>query len=255
MTTLRCGSRSRRAAHRSSPLRALHAHVAQDDVGVQLGDHAHRALGADGLADDLDAVAERRQHRLEPLDDHLVVVDQHQPHRGLCGGRHGTSIGPAFGLAAKLARSIPRMGEAARRVTWATLDAMTQIPDRAWRAGRFWWDSSRPERGRSSAAASGDLRPRRAHRRRVRWPSDWRSTRPSRRTGCPEWSAARYRKLLALRDERQRVAAELRARGDLHRVRRPAQGSRRRDLRDQVDDGRRDDARRRSGRREPAWSI
>ncbi|TPG34376.1 HAD family hydrolase [Mycolicibacterium hodleri] len=90
---------------------------------------------------------------------------------------------------------------------------MSSIPDRAWRAGRFWWDSSRPsevvpqplsavifdldaladvEGGGHRLAFNAAFA---AHRLNVKW------------------SPARYRKLLALPDERQRVAAELRARG------------------------------------------
>src|SRR5882757_2340069 len=63
------------------PAGALHADVAQDDVGVEMGDDAERALSPDGLAHYLHPVAERGQHRLEPLDDHLVVIDEYEPDR------------------------------------------------------------------------------------------------------------------------------------------------------------------------------
>ena len=75
---------------------ALHAHVAQHDVGVELLDHAERPLGAHRLADHLHAVGERRQHRLETLDHHLVVVDQHDSHwsGSRCHGNHDRAGSP-----------------------------------------------------------------------------------------------------------------------------------------------------------------
>jgi beta-phosphoglucomutase-like phosphatase (HAD superfamily) len=90
---------------------------------------------------------------------------------------------------------------------------MTFTPDRTWRAGRFWWDSSRP--------SEADRQPLRAlifdldaiadvegggHRLAF-------NAAFAARGLALHWTSARYRKLLALRDERQRVAAELRARG------------------------------------------
>jgi hypothetical protein len=62
------------------PAAALHAHVAEHDVRVQLLDHLERALGAHCLADNAHPVGERGQHCLEALDHHLVVVDQHDSH-------------------------------------------------------------------------------------------------------------------------------------------------------------------------------
>ena len=90
---------------------------------------------------------------------------------------------------------------------------MTQIPDRAWRAGRFWWDSSRPSAvgNHPLSAVVFDLDSLAdvecgGHR------LAWNAAFAAHGLGLT-WSAARYRKLLALADERQRVAAELRARG------------------------------------------
>ncbi|MEU0495328.1 HAD family hydrolase [Mycobacterium sp. NPDC006124] len=90
---------------------------------------------------------------------------------------------------------------------------MTQTVERAWRAGRFWWDASRP----------GDVG---AHPvRAVIFDLDaladvecgghrlaFNAAFTAHGLGLT-WSPARYRRLLALPDERQRVAAELRARG------------------------------------------
>jgi len=83
--------------------------------------------------------------------------------------------------------------------------------EKTWRAGRFWWDS---------AAPAGALCPLRAvvfdldaltdiecDGHRVAYNAAFAAH------GLDfEWSVARYRKLLALTDERQRVAAELRKR-------------------------------------------
>lgn len=90
---------------------------------------------------------------------------------------------------------------------------MTQIPDRAWRAGRFWWDSSRPSEAgphplRAVVFDLESLTDAECGGSRLAFNAAFAAH------GLPlTWSAARYRKLLALRDERQRVAAELRARG------------------------------------------
>lgn len=90
---------------------------------------------------------------------------------------------------------------------------MSSIPDKAWRAGRFWWNSSRPTEAEPlplqaiifdlEALADVECGGHRlafnaafaAHGLKI------------------QWSATRYRKLMVLPDERQRVAAELRARG------------------------------------------
>ncbi|MBJ7341108.1 HAD family hydrolase [Mycolicibacterium sp.] len=90
---------------------------------------------------------------------------------------------------------------------------MSSIPDRAWRAGRFWWDTSRP-----SEVAPHPLRAMifdldaltdvEGGGHRLAFNAAFAAH------GLDlTWSPARYRKLLALPDERQRVAAELRSRG------------------------------------------
>jgi beta-phosphoglucomutase-like phosphatase (HAD superfamily) len=90
---------------------------------------------------------------------------------------------------------------------------MTHIPDRAWRAGRFWWDSSRPSEAgpqplRAVIFDLEALTDAECGGSRLAFNAAFAAH------GLPvRWSGARYRKLLALRDERQRVAAELRARG------------------------------------------
>ena len=93
----------------------LHADVAQHDVGIELVDHAERPLSADGLADHLHPVLERREHRLEALDDHLVVVDQHKPRNygrrfllfSLCVGVWGAMASPEAGTFAAGRRTGP----------------------------------------------------------------------------------------------------------------------------------------------------
>lgn len=90
---------------------------------------------------------------------------------------------------------------------------MSVIPEKTWRAGRFWWDSSRP--------SEPDRQPLRALIFDLDALADVEGgghrcafNAAFAAHGLPlHWTAARYRKLLALRDERQRVAAELRARG------------------------------------------
>jgi hypothetical protein len=64
----------------------LHAHVAQHDVRVEVFDHPHRRGAADRHPDHFDAAGERREHRLEALDHHLVIVDEHHAHR------HGITV-------------------------------------------------------------------------------------------------------------------------------------------------------------------
>jgi beta-phosphoglucomutase-like phosphatase (HAD superfamily) len=98
-------------------------------------------------------------------------------------------------------------------VTCTTVEVMTITPDKAWRAGRFWWDSSRPDPVGSHplSAVVFDLDALTdvecgGHR------LAFNAAFAAHGLGL-HWSAARYRKLLALPDERQRVAAELRARG------------------------------------------
>ncbi len=90
---------------------------------------------------------------------------------------------------------------------------MVCTDERTWRAGRFWWDSSQP----ADVGAH--------HLKAVLFDLDaltdvecgghrlaFNAAFDAHGLGL-RWTAARYRKLLALSDERQRVAAELRARG------------------------------------------
>lgn len=88
--------------------------------------------------------------------------------------------------------------------------------EKTWRAGRFWWDYPNAHAQPISAAcplravifdldALTDIE---CDGHRLAFNAAFAAH------GLDiEWSAARYRKLLALSDERQRVAAELRARG------------------------------------------
>src|SRR6202171_1137013 len=118
----------------------LHAHIAQHDVGAEVLDHAERPLSADGLTDHLHAVGERREHGLEALDDHLVVVDQHKAHRRPASinspvaalspslrlwaqpvGRHGTTLELAFHGLEELGLADPPIGGRPMAVMWATL--------------------------------------------------------------------------------------------------------------------------------------
>ncbi|MCW2513242.1 MAG: putative CbbY family protein [Mycobacterium sp.] len=90
---------------------------------------------------------------------------------------------------------------------------MVDIQARTWRAGRFWWDSSRPsEVGPHSLRALvfdlDALTDVECGGHRLAFNAAFAAHGLTL-----NWSVSRYRKLLALRDERQRVAAELRARG------------------------------------------
>jgi HAD superfamily hydrolase (TIGR01509 family) len=94
---------------------------------------------------------------------------------------------------------------------WATLILMATTQESSWRAGRFWWDSAGPA-GVSSPLravvfdldALTDIE---CDGHRVAYNAAFAAH------GLDfEWSVARYRQLLALTDERQRVAAELRKR-------------------------------------------
>lgn len=90
---------------------------------------------------------------------------------------------------------------------------MTSTVERSWRAGRFWWDSSHPGDvgGHRLQALIFDLDALtdvECDGHRLAFNAAFEAHGLNL-----QWSAARYRKLLALSDERQRVAAELRARG------------------------------------------
>lgn len=90
---------------------------------------------------------------------------------------------------------------------------MVDIQTRTWRAGRFWWDSSRPsEVGphplRAVIFDLDALTDVECGGHRLAFNAAFAAHGLNL-----NWSVSRYRKLLALSDERQRVAAELRARG------------------------------------------
>ncbi|GJF15473.1 haloacid dehalogenase [Mycolicibacterium cyprinidarum] len=84
---------------------------------------------------------------------------------------------------------------------------------KAWRAGRFWWDWPRP--------SDATVQPLRAMIFDLDAIADieYAGHLPAFNAAFAslgldiEWTVARYRQLLALRDERRRVAAELRRRG------------------------------------------
>jgi beta-phosphoglucomutase-like phosphatase (HAD superfamily) len=90
---------------------------------------------------------------------------------------------------------------------------MSSIPEKTWRAGRFWWDSSRPSEAPQiplqavifDLEALTDVE---CGGHRLAFNAAFAAHGLKM-----QWSASRYRKLMVLRDERQRVAAELRARG------------------------------------------
>jgi beta-phosphoglucomutase-like phosphatase (HAD superfamily) len=90
---------------------------------------------------------------------------------------------------------------------------MVDIQARTWRAGRFWWDTSRPQEVgphplRALVFDLDALADVECGGHRLAFNAAFAAHGLNL-----VWSVPRYRKLLALRDERQRVAAELRARG------------------------------------------
>ena len=96
---------------------------------------------------------------------------------------------------------------------WATLMPMPIAQEKSWRAGRFWWDA-----GASTQSAVYPLRAVifdldaltdiECDGHRVAYNAAFAAH------GLDiQWSLGRYRQLLALPDERQRVSAELRKRG------------------------------------------
>ncbi|MET0473274.1 MAG: HAD hydrolase-like protein [Mycobacterium sp.] len=89
---------------------------------------------------------------------------------------------------------------------------MSSMEQGTWRAGRFWWDSSRAsgvgERRLQSVIFDLDaMTDVECGGHRLAFNAAFAAHGLSL-----QWSVQRYRKLLALSDERQRVAAELRAR-------------------------------------------
>lgn len=98
-------------------------------------------------------------------------------------------------------------------MVWATLFYVPMTQQKTWRAGRFWWEPSSP--------IGGDLTSLRAlifdidaiadvecEGHRVAYNAAFAAHGLSF-----EWCLTRYRQLLALTDERQRILAELRKRG------------------------------------------
>ncbi len=98
-------------------------------------------------------------------------------------------------------------------MVWVTLVNVPMTQPKTWRAGRFWWDCNSP--------IGADVNPLRAlvfdldaladvecEGHRVAYNAAFAAHGLNF-----AWSVARYRKLLALTDERQRVTAELRKRG------------------------------------------
>lgn len=96
---------------------------------------------------------------------------------------------------------------------WTTLWCMSSIPERTWRTDRFWWEAPRRNDvgDRTLRAVIFDLDALtdvECGGHRLAFNAAFAAH------GLPlHWSVPRYRKLLALSDERQRVAAELRSRG------------------------------------------
>ncbi len=97
-------------------------------------------------------------------------------------------------------------------MVWATLLSVPMTQPKTWRAGRFWWDCNSP--------VSADVTTLRAlifdldaladvecDGHRLAYNAAFKEHGLNF-----EWSVTRYRKLLALSDERQRVSAELRKR-------------------------------------------
>jgi HAD superfamily hydrolase (TIGR01509 family) len=95
-------------------------------------------------------------------------------------------------------------------VVWASLLSMPTTHERTWRAGRFWWDSAPAGNSSPLRAVIFDLD--------ALTDIECDGHRVAYNAAFAvhdldfEWSVARYRQLLALTDERQRVAAELRKR-------------------------------------------
>ena len=98
-------------------------------------------------------------------------------------------------------------------MTCDTMSGMQPTEQRTWRAGRFWWDRPQPR--------DVTVQPLRAMIFDLDAIADIECAGhlPAFNAAFAalgleiEWTVARYRQLLALRDERRRVAAELRKRG------------------------------------------
>lgn len=105
---------------------------------------------------------------------------------------------------------IPRLGEAQACDGGHSLP-MPTTQETTWRAGRFWWDCAPPGSRRAACGLVFDLDALtdiEIDGHRVAYNAAFEAH------GLDfQWSVPRYRQLLALTDERQRVAAELRKRG------------------------------------------
>jgi hypothetical protein len=62
---------------------AAQADVAQHDVRGGPGNHGQRVLVGRGRARDHHVIGEVREHRGQALQNHLVIVDEDEPHRRL----------------------------------------------------------------------------------------------------------------------------------------------------------------------------
>ena len=89
---------------------------------------------------------------------------------------------------------------------------MPTTQEKSWRAGRFWWDSATPAGTRCPLRAVifdlDALTDIECDGHRVAYNAAFAAHNLDF-----QWSVTRYRQLLALTDERQRIAAELRKRG------------------------------------------
>ena len=98
-------------------------------------------------------------------------------------------------------------------MTSATLSDVPTTQERTWRAGRFWWDAAAPSRPevyplRAVIFDLDALTDIECDGHRLAFNAAFAAH------GLDvQWSVGRYRQLLALGDERQRVSAELRKRG------------------------------------------
>src|SRR5207253_6255217 len=97
---------------------ATQADVEQHGVRRLLLDGPHRVGRFAALADDLHLPGIGAEHGLQPIEHHLVVIDDHQPHRRGAGavhvrnGTHGWPITLLIHAAAGL-RPEPRAGATA----------------------------------------------------------------------------------------------------------------------------------------------
>ena len=97
-------------------------------------------------------------------------------------------------------------------MVWVTLVSVPMTQTKTWRAGRFWWDCNTPvgadvESLRAVVFDLDALADVECEGHRVAYNAAFAAHGLNF-----EWSVARYRQLLALSDERQRVSAELRKR-------------------------------------------